>query len=197
MANTSSTGGVLLPADTPAPAQDAELDGILQKLVTSITGLPGNLVRPRWQPVAPKQPEPSVDWCAIGVTSQSGDGAPAIKHNPGGGGSSTLTTHEEIEVLASFYGPTSQRYAGMLRDGLGLPQNIEQLTVHAIAFVEAGRIVNAPALINQQWVRRRDLAVRLRRKVTRVYPIRNIELADIHLFDDTHIDELIQVPPAP
>lgn len=197
MANTSSTGGVLLPADAPAPAQDLELDAILQKLVASITGLPGDLVRPRWQPVAPKQPEPTVNWCAIGVMSQQGDGAPSITHNPGGNGSSTLITHEDVRALASFYGPRRQFYAGLLRDGLGMPQNLDQLAELDMSFVEAGEVIGVPELVNQQWIKRGDLPVRLRRKITRVYAIQNIELADIHLFDDTHIDATIKVPPAP
>lgn len=197
MANTSSTGGVLLPADAPAPAEDNELDAILQRLVANITGLPGNLVRPRWQPVMPQQPEPGVNWCAIGVMSQQGDGAPAITHSSNGDGSSTLITHEEIETLASFYGPRRQFYASLLRDGLGLPQNIEQLGEYEMAFIETGRIVGVPELVNQQWIKRADLPVRLRRKITRIYAIENIALADLHLFDDTHIDRLIEVPPAP
>jgi hypothetical protein len=197
MANTSSTGGVLLPADAPAPAEDAELDAIVQRLVSSITGLPSALVRPRWQPVVPQQPEPSVNWCAVGVMDQASDGAPSITHNSAGNGSDTLITHEEINVLASFYGPRAQFYAEMLRDGLGMPQNLEQLAEQDMAFVEAGRVVSMPALVNQQWIKRRDMPVRLRRKITRVYAIQNIDLADIHLFDDTHIDRLIEVPPAP
>jgi hypothetical protein len=187
----------MLPADAPAPAEDVELDAIVQTLVSSITGIPGALVRPRWQPVAPQQPEPSANWCAVGVMDQIGDGAPSITHNPSGNGSDRLITHEEINALASFYGPRAQFYAELLRDGLGIPQNTEQLAQYEMSFIDAGRIVGMPTLVNQQWIRRRDVPVRLRRKITRDFAVQNIELADIHLFDDTHIDELIKVPPAP
>lgn len=197
MANTSSTGGVLLPADTPAPAEDVDLDAIVQRLVASITALPGQLVRPRWQPNPPKQPEPAITWCAISVMSQRDDNAPYIRHNPGGEGSDTYIAHETFEALATFYGPQGQSAAAKLRDGVRIPQNVEQLRENEIAFIDSDPIRSLPELINQQWVRRYDIRLTFRRKVTRVYAIQNVLLADIHLFDDTHIDELIPVPPAP
>ena len=197
MANTSSTGGVLQPADAPAPDEDASLDAIVQKLVASISALPGALVRPRWQPNPPKQPEPSVTWCAVSVMTQTGDNAPYIKHNSGGEGSDSYSTHEEIEALATFYGPQGQKAAAALRDGLRIPQNIEQLTALAMAFVDTGPIRPVPEFVNQQWIRRFDIQINLRRKVSRLYTVQNVKLADIHLFDDTHIDEIIHVPPAP
>jgi len=196
MANDSSTGGYLLPADAPAP-EDAELDALLQAAVRDITGLPGSLVRPRWQPNPPKQPEPSVDWCAIGVMVQTPDDGPALLHQPDGSGATRLERHVDIEVLATFYGPRASAYASRLRDGLGIPQNLEALRASALAFVSAGAVRAIPEFWNQQWIRRYDLPLLLRRKVTRIYPIRNIVAADIHLFDDTHIDEVITVPPAP
>ena len=39
-------------------------------------------------------------------------------------------------------------------------------------------LVDAPELINQQWVRRYDLRLRLRRKIERTYPVLNILSAD-------------------
>ena len=197
MANDSSTGGYLLPADAPAPAEDAELDALFQSAVVQITGLPGALVRPRWQPNPPKQLEPSVDWCAIGVMVTKPDAGPAITHLKDGDGSDRLERHEDIELLATFYGPRARSIAARLRDGLSVPQNTEALQTSAISFVEAGDIRSAPELVNQQWIRRYDLTLRFRRKVTRIYPIRNVLIADIRLFDDMRIDETITVPPAP
>src|SRR4051812_9766277 len=55
--NDSSTGGYLSPVVASSALQDAALDALLQQMVAGITGLPGNMVRPRWQPVTPKQPE--------------------------------------------------------------------------------------------------------------------------------------------
>ena len=47
-----------------------------------------------------------------------------------------------------------------------------------MAFVEAGELIAAPELVNQQWVRRYDLRIRMRRKITRTYQVLNILSAD-------------------
>jgi hypothetical protein len=197
MANTSATGGVLLPADAPAPAEDADLDAIFQTAIASVTGLPGSLVRPRWQPGNPKQPEAGINWCALGVTVCTPDDGPYLEHRGAGVGSTSSVRHEDIEVLTTFYGPRSKWYAGVLRDGLGIPQNVEGLRAQDISFTECGPARAVHEFVNQQWIRRQDVLVRFRRKVSRTYAINNVLSADIHLFDDTHIDEIIQVPPAP
>ncbi len=62
--------------------------------------------------------------------------------------------HSTVEVMVSFYGPAAQGNAGLLRDGLQVPQNREALYGAGMGFVEASRIVAAPALINTQWVRK-------------------------------------------
>jgi hypothetical protein len=186
--------------DMPAaPAEDADLDAIFQQLIVGVAGMTASLVRPRWQPNPPKQPEPTVDWCAIGVIAETPDSGPAIKHNGDGLGSDTSIRHSELEVLASFYGPNAQKNANILRDGLGISQNREVLEPLDIAFVSCGATRPIPDLVNQQWIKRRDMLLTFRRKTTRIYQIRNINSADIHLFDDSgHMDELVTVsPPSP
>jgi hypothetical protein len=193
MPNDSSTGGVLLPS-SPGPQSDADLDAIIQQMVVVLTGLQGSLVRPRWQPVTPKMPEPTVNWCAIGVTGIVPDANPAIIHNGDGSGSDTLYRHEIILILASFYGPAGQQYASQCRDGLWLPQNNSMLRQFNMAFVDADPIRAVPELINQQWRRRYDFTITLRRQVIRTYSILNIESAGIELVvDEPPMTEEIQV----
>ncbi|UCL89316.1 LIC_12616 family protein [Pseudomonas sp. HS-18] len=177
MANTSASGGYLTPAGTPTPADDA-LEDILQPMVAGITGLPGKMVRPRWQPGNPKQPEPSVDWCAIGVMHTKQDANPAIEHDSAGDGADQYQRHQDVILLATFYGPNAQAYGQLLSDGMYVPQNSEALRAQNLAFVEAGDLIAAPDLLNQQWVRRYDLRIRLRRKIERTYPVLNILSAD-------------------
>lgn len=184
MPNDSSTGGVLTPS-SPPPLTDASLEAILQQLVVGLTGLPGRLVRPRWQSTTPKQPEPSTNWCAIGVTSITPDANPAILHNAAGGGSDTLFRHEQIEVLLSFYGPQGQQYAAQVRDGFWLPQNNDALKANLMGFVEADVLRSVPELVNQQWVRRYDFSVWLRRQVVRTYPVLNLLSAAVITESDT------------
>ncbi|QYY30241.1 hypothetical protein K2O51_22990 [Cupriavidus pinatubonensis] len=180
MANTSATGGYLAPT-APVPPDDDALDDLLQALVAGISGLPGSMVRPRWQPTVPKQPEPSVNWCALGVDVQQNDASPAIQHDPNGDGSDTYIRHQAIELLCSFYGPAGKGYAQRLADGLAIPQNNEQLALNDMKFVSVSEIRAAPDFVNQQWVRRYDLTVQLRRKITRTYPVLNLLSAQVGL----------------
>lgn len=170
----SSTGGYLSPAVVSPPLEDAALDAVFQQMIVGITGLPGSMVRPRWQPTVPKQPEAMVNWCALGVSDQTPDAGPAITHNPAGTGSDTYVRHQEIEVLASFYGPNAKQYAQQLVDGLGIPQNLEQLKANDMQSVGEGQIRPAPELVNQQWIRRYDVALNFRRKITRAYSVLSI-----------------------
>lgn len=174
MSNTSATGGYLAPEGSPASAVDAAHDAQLQALVAGVTGLAGNLVRPRWQPTVPKQPEPDVDWCAIGVTTSDSSTFAVIEHVSTGDGSDTFRRHETLEILCSFYGPNCRGLAARLRDGLQVPQNREVMRAQGMAFAEASRIVALPEFVNQQWIRRADITVILRRQVDRVYPVLNV-----------------------
>lgn len=178
MANTSATGGYLTPDSSPVPGDDA-LEDLLQPMVSGITGIPGKYVRPRWQSGNPKQPEPNVNWCAIGVMSTKQDANPALDHEGSGEGSDQYQRHQEIVLLATFYGPSAQAYGQTLSDGMYVPQNSEALKAKGMAFVEAGELIAAPELINQQWVRRYDLRIRLRRKINRTYQVLNILSAEV------------------
>lgn len=190
MANDSSTGGALLPVSLTTPAQDLDLDVILQGWVAAVSGLAGSLVRPRWQPVVPVVPEINTDWCAIGVLGLKPEDTPYIVHNPAGDGSDTLIRHELVEVLASFYGPNAGRFASILRDGLFIGQNRESLRPYGLAVADVGDMRQAPDLLNQQWRRRIDLPINLLRVVSRAYPVLHFLSASgvISLDDGVSVD---------
>ncbi len=181
MPNDSSTGGVLTPTSTP-PAGDASLDAILQQMVVALTGLDGSLVRPRWQPTVPKQPEPGTNWCAMGIATITPDANPVIVHDPSG--ADVLYRHEKIEVQLSFYGAQAQQYAAQCRDGFWIPQNNETLQANLMAFMGAELLRSVPELVNQQWVRRYDFTVWLRRQVVRTYSVLNIASATVTIRTD-------------
>ena len=174
MTNTSATGGYIQPTSA-LPLDDAALDTLLQALVVGITGLPGNLVRPRWQPVAPKQPDASVDWCAVGVMDYDAESNISITHDGTGLGQSTSYQNETLDIQASFYGPTARGNASLLRDGLMIAQNRELLSLQEISLKgQPGRAIRAPELVNQQWINRVDLPFTLSRRIVRIWPIENI-----------------------
>lgn len=176
--NDSSTGGYLVPLVTNPPDEDLELDRKLVRMVAGISGIETGLVRPRWQPTTPKQPEPAVTWCAVGITVQTPDDGPAMIHESAGDGTDTYQRHERIELLCTFYGPSAKGAAQQLADGISVPQNREALAVDDMAFVGAGEIRAVPELVNEIWIRRYDITLTLRRKVERTYPVLNLESAD-------------------
>lgn len=183
--NDSSTGGYLAPAVDAPPAEDDALDNLVHELIAGIAALPLDLVRPRWQPTVPKQPEPSVNWCAFGLQEQEPDAGPAIQHDGTGDGHDTYLRHQDIDVLCTFYGPSAKGYAQRLADGLAMPQNREQLQLQDMAIVGVGAIRAAPDLVNQQWVRRYDMTVTLRRKITRTYAVLNLKSATVATTTDS------------
>jgi hypothetical protein len=186
-ANDSSTGGYLQPTGTPPP-EDAVLDAIFQQMIVGLTGLPGNMVRPRWQPTVPKQPEPNVNWCAVGMMDIEPDANPYEQQNADG--SYSFIRHEILPVLCSFYGPTAMSYAAQARDGIYVSQNNAMLDQHEMGLVEASRITPAPALINQQWVRRFDLTIRIRRRVVRTYQILTVLSAQATAKSETQTEPI-------
>lgn len=191
--NTSATGGVLSPLGT-LPFDDVALDAVFQTLITGITGIPGTLVFPRWQPTVPKQPEPSVTWCALGVLTVTPDDGPWLVYDAPSN-TEYLWDHELIDVLVTFYGPNSQSNARLLRAGIEVPQNTESLKPYFIRYITSGPVRQIPELVNQQWIKRQDVSLQFRRKVIMNYGVQNVLIADVNLIDDTVINDTIIVPP--
>lgn len=190
MVNDSTAAGWLVPTASSPPLEDAELDAVFQQMIVGLTGLPGNMVRPRWQPTVPKQPEPTVNWCAIGVTDSESDANPVIAHNGSGEGSDTFLRNEILTVLASFYGPNASAYASQARDGIFVSQNNDMLTANLMGLVSVGPKRPAPELVNQQWVRRFDFEIRVRRQINRTYNVLNILSAQATAESETQTESI-------
>ncbi|MGD1324975.1 LIC_12616 family protein [Pandoraea pnomenusa] len=175
--NDSSTGGFLSPVQSTPPIEDSALEDFLQTMIAGVTSLDGAFVRPYPQPVAPKIPEPGTNWCGFTVADFQPDANAGLIHQPADDGSDTYLRHEDIEVKCQFYGPNAGEYARVLRDGLYVPQNREQLQLNDFGLIGTSSIVGAPDVVNQQVRRRYDISVFLRRKVTRTYRVLNLESA--------------------
>jgi len=190
VANDSTIAGYLQPVGT-APPEDSDLDAIFQQMIVGLTGLPGNVVRPRWQPTVPKQPEPTVNWCAVGVMDIEPD--PYVyEEESADGTTTTLIRHEIIPVLCSFYGPNGRAFASQARDGIQLSQNNAMLNLNEMGLVEASRITPVPELVNQQWIRRFDLSMRVRRRIVRTYQILTVLSAQATLEAETEINTVTE-----
>lgn len=174
--NTSQTGFPLAPAETPGPLTEPDLTNFIQAWVVGITGLPGDLVRPRWQPTPPNQPPAATTWCGIGITSRSMEGGlPYVGHDEADGvGFDRQERHEIIALLASFYGPNGADMAALFTSGAYIAQNREALFLADMGLLDVGNIDVLPDLSNGRWIMRADLPFRLRRKITRDYPVRSL-----------------------
>lgn len=182
--NTSATGGCLSPAK-PYPANDAALADVLQSVVSCLSGIPGPLVRPRWQAEPINLPSIKTTWAAIGITDRQHEAFPAIEHQGGDDGFDRLYRHEEFTLLCSFYGPAAEAAAGLVRDGLFIAQNREDLGAAGIAPVSAGAWSSAPEYINERWHERIDMPIYFRRLVVRDYPVLNLLSAGLSIQSDT------------
>lgn len=170
----ASPAGFLAPALMPAPLEDPALTDFFQALVAGITGFPGDLVFPRWQEEPPNLPAFGVNWAAIGIVDGEPDTYAATLYQPGTQ-QYQLQRHEQIDLLASFYGPCSRAYAQAFSDGLQIPQNREVLTLNTMGLTNSGRIQRAPARIKNRWTVRDDLPFRVKRGIKRVYTVPSIE----------------------
>lgn len=195
MANDSSTGGFLSPVAGTAPLEGQALNRFLQQFVVGITGLPGNMVRPRWQPEPPDIPAFGTDWASIGVTGREADTFASEIHNPAGNGSDTVYRQELLEVLVTFYGPNADQYASYLREGVSVAQNREVLQQNAFGLVSVGDLVTVPELIKNRWIYRVDLPITFRRAIEYIYPVLNLESAEFDLNTDSGISESTSVTP--
>jgi hypothetical protein len=180
MTNDSRSGGFIQPINMASP-EDLALDEILQALIVGVTGMPGNKVRPRWQIIPPPEPEVGTDWAAIGVTDSQPEanfGRVAIIHSATGGpvdGMDTSYENDDVNVLASFYGPNAESFANKLTSGLAIPQNRETLTFTGLSLATTnakGLVV--PDIVNGRTQRRVDVALSFRQVMTLQWPIANI-----------------------
>lgn len=171
--NTSSTGGYLVETSTDA-LNDDDLANLFQTMVVGLTGLTQTLVRPRWQPQPGTQPPVTTNWCAVGIISYDRTDYPQIIHNSDGDGSDTLYRLEQMNLLATFYGPNCVSLASILRDGLYVNQNNQILSLSGVKFRSADQIMYVPELVNTQFIPRADLPISFVRMVQRTYPVKNL-----------------------
>lgn len=177
----SSTSGPLLPDPNTDPPFGQPLEDFMQQVLAGITGLPGNMVRPRWQPEAPNLPDAGVNWLAFGIQTIDSDTYPAVQHT---NNLDTLYRDEEFEIQCSFYGVKAQYFASTLRDGLVVQTNLDVLREAGVAPVSSGSIIRAPSLVKELWLDKYDLALRFCRRITRTYPVLNLEFGRIVLITD-------------
>jgi hypothetical protein len=193
--NSSASGGYLSQTNA-LPAADTQLEDQLQEFIVGVTGLPGNMVRPRWQPNLAVIPSATANWAAIGITEiqpiGGGGELDYERHIPDGNGHDELHEHEEIVLIATFYGPACGANARKFRTGLKIAQNWEAVSIHGIDLGEIGPIRFLPEQVDDVWYHRADIELRLRREVISSFDIQNILSAQGTIHGDSHETEITQ-----
>lgn len=164
MSNTSATGGYLKPT-----AQTLDVQQFIQSVLVGISGIQGNLVRPKWQPKEPIQPENTVNWIAFSVVDSPCDANAFVGMDSAG--VETLQRQEYLTVNCSFYGPNCYNISGTVRDGFQIQQNLAALRSVNMGFIGVGIPNRTPDLTNEVWVPRVEMPIMLVRMIQRFYPI--------------------------
>jgi hypothetical protein len=146
----------------------------IQKALSGITTIPGNLVRPRWQPEPPDMPDFGVDWISIGRIRAVPDAYAAVIHHPENGGEDHLIRNWMIDVRVHCYGANAERTCTRVIDGLQVAQNRETLFKKGIAFVESTDPRTASEFVKMRYVYRKDFDLTFRVQEILIYPIRNV-----------------------
>lgn len=176
---TSASGGVLLPADSPAPLEGEALLKFIQNWIQPLTTLPGDLVRPRWQPEPSNIPQAGDAWVAIGLVPDRASDVFPYREESADGLTSHLMRNEELPVLCSFYdlGSTgiADKLASRVRDCLAFEQNWEVLLTQNMKLGWVGTLTPAPTLKSTRWLYRMDLPLMVRRQIDRKFEVLSVE----------------------
>ena len=170
MANTSATGGYLVPNLVPIATYDQALRQLVQGVIVGVTGLAADRVRQAWQPTPAPVLALEADWGAFAILSQRADFDPYTIEDVAGT-EQLFNRTEESDILCTFYGPNCMGYAARLRDGTAISQNNDVLYSVGAAVVAFGQITHVPELVNDRYVDRADIPMTLRRQVIRSYPV--------------------------
>ena len=190
-AANSSFIGFLLPnlpiASAPYNTLSGQsLDNFMQFVISGITGVPPDLVRPRWQPEPPNLPSIGTSWVATGVTRTTPLGYPAFTElsTPTGLGSNKYSDKEEFDVLSSCYGPNADALAIRIRNGFMTDQNRECLQLMNIGLINTSGRQRVPTLVQGRFLERIDITVTFRREVREYYPVLYLLSAPVEVYTD-------------
>jgi hypothetical protein len=199
MANNSSTAGFLAPVT--APVEGDSLEDLFHDTIAGVTGIAPDLVRPRWQPEPPNQPDFDADWVAFGIVTTKSDTFTFTGHDPTIP-ADIVERDEVLTILHSFYGPNGQALMNRFSNGIQVEQNRVLLSDAGIKLVEFQEVGQIPALLKDIWVRRFDCRLIYRRRLRYSYAVLNVvappigvAAAVITLNNDRYLTPIDPSPP--
>lgn len=166
MANTSATGGYLVPTNSILDGQD--LKDFIHDFLVGNTGLPEDLVRPAFQKLVPTIPDFSVDWMAFNISERRiTNTSPLVQI----GEILVQLVYEDLDIVCYFYGPNATLNCGILRDGVRIGQNREVLQLNGFGLRGTSDLRYMPPLLNQQYDEHCDITISLTREIRKEYDI--------------------------
>ena len=186
----SSVQGYL--SSTNAILEDQELDRFIHDLIYGITRLDPTLIRPRWQQEPANLPANGTTWCAFGITNKINDTNASEKFINTG---TIITRNQEVDILISCYGTQAGQLDSVFREGISLAQNREHMRLNNIGYVSLSDVRNTSLEINKQWNKRLDSVLRIRRNITRFYPIKDLLSAETNINYDGYVDTVLVTNP--
>lgn len=177
---------------TSSTLDDEQLLDFIQAWLVGISGISGDLIRPRWQTEPPNLPPIGTNWIAFGIIKRTPD--VFIVERPMGGYNETQR-HEVLEFLCSIYGPNSGSISSLLRDGMQVSVNHEYLSQESMGLVQTTDPVNSPEFIKGKWYQRQDFNFLIKRQIKRTYQVATIQSAEISLDNEYYITNIsVQEP---
>lgn len=188
---SSMAVGFLAPVSWPI--YDDPLDDFLHVFFTALSTLPGQLVRPRWQPEPPNLPNFATNWLAWGITDVEEDRFAHQEEVAAAGPLPDLlkvSRDELLNALLSFYGPKAGQLAKQVSASAQLGQNRAYLRAQNMTIVEVLGHFRVPALLKEKWVPRVDMRIVFRRRATFSYQVKTLENFQAGLDNEHYTTEL-------
>ena len=173
MASDSSVAGYL-PFTTDNGLYDDALEDFYHDVLVGLTGLPNNLVRPKFIQEPSQQPGFEVNWMTFSLLQTSADSQHYEGHAPDDEGTTTIERDRIITARHTFYGPNMTQYAERLRTMLSLSQNRDQLIGAGFGWISTGDLIPLPALIKERWVHKCEILVRYRFRAATLFRVLNL-----------------------
>lgn len=163
----------VLPTKTIQPPNGLTLEQFLQTVIVGISGLPGQMVRPKWQVAPPKQPDLNANWIGMGIDASTPNANAYLKEDDSG--TSFISQRiERLDIGLSIYGPNALHIYGLIRDGFQIPNNLFQFFNAGMGFIEVTAGQHVPDLVNERFINRVVTTVSIVRMVQRFYGVPSI-----------------------
>ncbi|MTD37824.1 hypothetical protein GIX45_04075 [Erwinia sp. CPCC 100877] len=177
MSNSSNTPGWLTPW-SQGPEYDGALEALLADWIAGVSALAPDevMVRREEEEAAPQ----GDNWCEYAVSEIARATSAAFSRQ--GEEQVTQRRDETVTCTLSFFGPNGQGIAARFLDGLLVSQNQDELRARGFAFGGHGALTGSSQQINNQWVKRYDVTLRLYRTVAREYGVMALTQAPVIFF---------------